>query len=148
MVLTHRLCLPDNQKVTFVGVKNGFSDIYVANIKTGDLQKITYDIYEDRDPSFSPSGESIAFVSDRPKDSDWEPGSFAIFLHTPLNEDKQLTRRLDYYAYPIFTHDGKNLIYTAGDSSYNLYVYSLAENKITNQTKFLDGVYYPSLSVG
>lgn len=136
----------DNQKITFVGVKNGFSDIYVADISTGDLQKITYDIYEDRDPSFSPSGESIAFVSDRPQNGDWEPGSFAIFLHTPLNEDKQLTQRLEYYAYPIFTHDGKNLIYTAGDSSYNLYVYSLAENKITNQTKFLGGVYYPSIS--
>lgn len=136
----------DNKKIAFVGVKNGFSDIYVADIKTGDLQKITYDIYEDREPSFSPSGESIAFVSDRPQEVDWEPGSFAIFLHTPLNENKQLTRRLDYYAYPIFTHDGKNLIYTAGDSSYNLYVFSFAENKVTQQTKFLDGVYYPSLS--
>lgn len=137
----------DNQKVTFVGVKNGFSDIYVADIVTGALQQKTYDIYEDRDPSFSPSGDTIVFVSDRPSDGEWEPGSFAIFLHTRQNGVKQLTGRLDYYAYPIFTPDGKNLIYTAGDSSYNLYVYSLTEQKVTNRTHFLGGVYYPSISV-
>ncbi|MEO0114759.1 MAG: BamA/TamA family outer membrane protein [candidate division WOR-3 bacterium] len=137
---------PDNQKVVFVGVKNGFSDIYVANINTGDLEKITYDIYEDRDPSFSPSGDTIVFVSDRPQDGEWEPGSFAIFLNPQPNSFQPLTGRLDYYAYPIFTPDGKNLIYTAGDSSYNLYVHSLTENKVTNRTKFLGGVYYPSIS--
>uniref|UniRef100_A0A7C6A8F0 Bacterial surface antigen (D15) domain-containing protein n=1 Tax=candidate division WOR-3 bacterium TaxID=2052148 RepID=A0A7C6A8F0_UNCW3 len=136
----------DNQKVTFVGVKNGFSDIYVADIKTGDWQKITYDIYEDRDPSFSPSGDTIVFVSDRPKEFEWSPGSFAIFLWTKQNSFEQLTCRQDYYAYPIFTPDGKSLIYTAGDSSYNLYIYSLTEKKVTNRTKFLGGVYYPSIA--
>ncbi len=139
----------DNQKVTFVGVKNGFSDIYVADIKSADLQKITYDIYEDRDPSFSPSGDTIVFVSDRPEDGEWEPGTFAIFLHSlkkPSGQSVRLTERLNYYAYPFFTPDGNNLIYTAGDSSYNIYVYSLNDNKVTHRTKFLGGVYYPSIS--
>ena len=136
----------DNKRITFVGVKNGFSDIYVTEIKSGKLEKITYDIYEDRDPSFSPGGDTIVFVSDRPTDTTWEPGSFAIFLRTPIKEYEPLTGRLEYYAYPIFTPDGKNLIFTAGDSSYNIYIYSLAEQKITNRTQFLGGVYYPSLS--
>ncbi|MEO0076116.1 MAG: BamA/TamA family outer membrane protein [candidate division WOR-3 bacterium] len=155
----------DNQNICFIGLKNGYADIYIANLKTGKLIRVTYDYYEDRDPAFTPDGKNIIFVSDRPSFGKWQIGAYGLFQVTVdnlLNESKnqdsknfsqtlQITpitnvNRMQYLACPTITFDNKHLIFVGSDSAYNLYIYSIDEQKITHKTDFNGGVYYPSVS--
>ncbi|MCX8015077.1 MAG: BamA/TamA family outer membrane protein, partial [candidate division WOR-3 bacterium] len=125
----------------------------------------TYDYYEDRDPTWTPDGKYIIFVSDRPNFGKWQIGAYGLFqarVDGLINEQKTLTSkdgnqileikpianidRAQYLAKPTVTADNKYLIFVASDSAYNIYIYSLDEQKLTHKTDFNGGVYYPSIS--
>jgi WD40 repeat protein len=138
---------PDGTKIVFVGVKNGFSDVYTTGVEGGEPTRTTYDIYEERDPVFSPGGDTIAFVSDRPDAGEtWIPGRYAIWLRTAAGEVKRLTERGGQISHPEFSHSGEYLLYAAADSASNLYAYSLATNRIVRRTNLLGDVSYLTLS--
>lgn len=60
---------PDGTRVAFSGLtRGGISDIYMLEMKTGKLSRVTDDPYEDLDPTWLPGGRSIVFSSDRAKD--------------------------------------------------------------------------------
>jgi WD40 repeat protein len=56
---------PDGKRVVFVGLCNGFSDLYVLDLETEEVTQLTDDLYSDRYPVWSPTGEWIAFASGR-----------------------------------------------------------------------------------
>jgi hypothetical protein len=138
---------PDGTRIVFVGVKNGFSDIYTTDVGGGEPTRVTYDIYEERDPVFSPGGDSIAFVSDRPDEGEtWVPGRYAIWTRNGAGEVERLTDRGGQFSHPEFSHSGQYLLYAASDSASNIYVYSLATNRIVRRTNLLGDVSYLTLS--
>jgi hypothetical protein len=62
---------PVSDKIAFCGLKNGQSDLYVVDIADShnvsySLERLTDDPYDDREPEWSPDGNEIVFVSDRP----------------------------------------------------------------------------------
>lgn len=138
---------PDGNRLAFVGLKNGFSDIYVVRVGGGEPERITYDMYEERDPSFSPSGDTLLFVSDRPDaGEEWVPGAYAVWLR---DKDGMLSRVSDRFAeagYPQLAHDGEHLFFVAADSAKNIYCFSLLESRVVRRTSLLGEVSYLSLS--
>jgi hypothetical protein len=57
---------PDGKRVAFSGLSfGGMSDLYVADLPSGRLARVTNDVYEDLDPAWLPGGESLVFASDR-----------------------------------------------------------------------------------
>jgi hypothetical protein len=57
---------PAGDRVAFSGLTlGGISDIWVLELASGRLQRITDDRYQDLDPTWLPSGESLVFASDR-----------------------------------------------------------------------------------
>lgn len=137
---------PDGTRILFTGLKDCYSDLFVYDLKSGQLSRKTADIYEDRDPSFSASGDSILFVSDRPDGDTWQPGNYAVFIATDSAAPVRLTPRTDYVAYPAFMPGDTEIAFVTSDSSYDMYVYSLAAKRVVRRTDFLGGVYYPTFS--
>jgi Tol biopolymer transport system component len=138
---------PDGRQIAFVGVKNGFSDVYTTEVNGGEPTRVTYDIYEERDPVFSPGGDSIAFVSDRPDQGEtWIPGRYAVWIRNGVGETDRLTDRGGQLSHPEFSHSGQYLIYAASDSASNVYAYSLATNRIVRRTNLLGDVSYLTFS--
>jgi Tol biopolymer transport system component len=138
---------PDGKMMVFVGLKNGFSDIYTVAVDGGEPKRVTYDIYEDRDPVFSPSGDSIAFISDRPDPGEaWIPGRYAVWLRDSEGSVTRLADRGGQLSHPEFSNSGQYLFYAASDSASNIYVYSLATNRVVRRTDFLGDVTYLTLS--
>jgi Tol biopolymer transport system component len=138
---------PDGKKIVFVGVKNGFSDVYTTEAGGGEPTRVTYDIYEERDPVFSPGGDSIALVSDRPDEGEaWIPGRYAVWIRNGAGELDRLTDRGGQLSHPEFSHSGQYLLYAASDSASNIYAYSLATNRIVRRTNLLGDVSYLTLS--
>ncbi|HTW91066.1 MAG TPA: BamA/TamA family outer membrane protein [bacterium] len=138
---------PDGRKIVFVGIKNGFSDIYTADVDGGEPTRVTYDVYDDRDPVFSPGGDSIAFISDRPDEGAvWSPGQYAVWIRDTSGVVNRLTARGGEISHPEFSHSGQYLLYAASDSASNIYVYSLATNRVVRRTDLLGDASYLTLS--
>uniref|UniRef100_A0A7C4TDM4 Bacterial surface antigen (D15) domain-containing protein n=1 Tax=candidate division WOR-3 bacterium TaxID=2052148 RepID=A0A7C4TDM4_UNCW3 len=135
---------PDGKKIIFSGLKDSYLDVYLLEIASGNIERITNDIYVDKYPVVADDGR-IAFVSDRPDSSEeYRYGDFALFI----KEDSiyRLTPRTNYVASPFFSSDTGIFFVADYDSAYNLYYYSFSVSQIIKQTKVLTGIYYPSIS--
>ena len=75
----HPTFSPDGTKILFERKLADFnSEIYVKNLTTGALQRLTYNSADDGMPSWSPDGSQIAFVSNRVKAT--IPQQWQIFI--------------------------------------------------------------------
>lgn len=56
---------PDGRSIAFSALDGGATDLYVYTLATGELTRLTADLYGDLQPTWSPDGRTIAFVTDR-----------------------------------------------------------------------------------
>ncbi len=137
---------PDGRQVTFVGLTDGHADLYTVSLNDGHLHQLTDDLYDDRDPDWSPDGNSIVFVSDRPDSGEYKYGSYALFVYTPGNL-RRITPRSSFLAFPFYHPVEPYIFFVADfDQAHNLYLFSIEENRIIKRTDILTSITYPSIS--
>lgn len=56
---------PDGLRVAFSALVNGFTDLFVYDLKANTLKRLTEDPYADLQPAWAKDGRTLAFVSDR-----------------------------------------------------------------------------------
>src|SRR5437773_2550349 len=56
---------PDGHTIALSGQKTGVSDLFTYDLDSKEVPRLTNDKYADLQPTFSPDGRTIAFVSDR-----------------------------------------------------------------------------------
>jgi len=56
---------PDGRRIALTRSDGGNMDVYLVEVASGQLSRITTTAGEDRDPAWSPDGAHIAFTSDR-----------------------------------------------------------------------------------
>lgn len=106
----------DNSKIVFPASDfGGRTDLYILDTKSNDLNRLTNDYYDDRDPDFSPDGNYIVFSSDRT--SYGIDKAYNLFLY----EIK--TGKIDYLTLgnhtdhsPHFSDDGQKIVFTSNAS--------------------------------
>ena len=139
----------DNQKVVFQGVdRKGFSDIYIYNLFTGFLRRLTNDYYDDRDPCFGLTENQIIFSSDR------TAGKFEkkynLFTYNLENHSiKYLTYLNSNSHSPAISPDKKDLLFTSQlDGVRNIYSMKIVNGKFSHQVKkvthFVTSAFDPS----
>jgi len=104
---------PDNDKIVFTGLSEaGNRDLYIVDVKTRKLEKLTDDFYDDKDPSWSNDGRYIVFSSDR--NVFGNDGYYNLFLYD-LNDSNiyYLTygKHNDYS--PSWSPDNKYIAFTS-----------------------------------
>lgn len=104
---------PDGDRFAFSSIgKSGYSDLYIYDLESQELQRLTNDSFDDRDPSWSPDGKFIAFSSDRTPTG--INGSYNLFTYGV--GDGQI-RYVTYGAQsdfsPSWSPDGGKLVYTS-----------------------------------
>ncbi|MDE7149622.1 MAG: hypothetical protein K2O01_04350, partial [Bacteroidales bacterium] len=60
---------PDGRSIAIAASSNGQSDIYLHNLTAGTDRQITFDLYDDRQPTFIPGTSLLVFESNRPDDT-------------------------------------------------------------------------------
>lgn len=100
---------PDGLRLVYASNQKGSLDIWLRDLSTGMPERLTQHVAVDTQPTFSPDGETIAFVSMR----DDVKGD--IYLRD-VRRDKltRLTDRSTEDAFPVFFPDGKSLVFASG----------------------------------
>lgn len=148
---------PGAKKVAFVGVtKEGYSDLYSYDFQTKLLERLTFDLYEEKDPRWSPDGRYIAFSSDR--GAFGKDGFLNLFLlDLSENQIKPLTSGPYHDLSCDWSFDGKDLVFSSDrNGAYNLYFLSLDSLKDFSKkgdffrpiqlTDLITGAFDPSFS--
>jgi Tol biopolymer transport system component len=103
----------DGNKIVFPALDmGGKSDLYIFEISSASLKRLTNDYYDDRDPDYSPDGKTIVFSSDRTTYG--VDNMYNLFIYDlETNSISYLTygKQIDYS--PQFSPDGKKIVYTS-----------------------------------
>jgi TolB protein len=123
---------PDGKKLALtLSGSNGNLDIYLLDLATQQLTRLTDDQSIDTEAVFAPDGKTIYFTSDR-------SGNPQIYRLTPGSTERprRVTFQGAYNARPRVSPDGKQLaLLTQVDGSYRIAVQDLASNNVTVLSK-------------
>ncbi len=148
-------------RLAFIGIKSGQSDVYVYDLGTGALTNLTDDIFSDSDPAWSADGLSVVFASDRGDMVDGKtPPGFRMqdfdYSETDLyriDSRSRVIERLTNYpgsseTSPAATPDGRHLFFISDlNGINNIYVMDFDSGRgIRPITNSISGVYQLSIS--
>lgn len=135
---------PDGTKVAFSWNKEGKWDIYIKELRSPKIRKLTSGPESALEPKWSPDGQQIAYVSDRAGDE-----NFDIFT-TPAKGEKPTRFTNDPYDNhsPSWTSDGKWIVFVSnrGGDNLNLYRLSTKTGEIQKLSEGEEPVFLFSLS--
>lgn len=93
------------------------SDIYIYTLATETITRVVESPFFDSDPSFSPDGKSILYVSDI-------DGNFEIYTKVlSTGETKRLTNNPGHESFPTYSPDGTQIIFNSDREKENNDVY-------------------------
>lgn len=136
---------PDGRKVVFTGNRvSGYSDLYILDLESGHLQRLTNDIYSDLDPCFGSEGRSIIFSSDRAAEGyDGYYSLYRLWL-----DDKSL-ERLTFGPYhdrgADESPDGQRIIFSSDrgeEKAFNIFSLDRDSN-LRQLTAYITGAFDP-----
>ena len=123
---------PDGNHIALAGLKDGAKNIYVFNIKSNELKRITNISGEAGNPKWSPDGYKIVFSAET------TTGEHIFEVEVKTGNIVQLTFGDWNDRSPEFSPDGKEIIFVSdrGDSVMDIYVYNI-ESKMSRRVSNL-----------
>ncbi|MGH7493521.1 MAG: peptidase MA family metallohydrolase [bacterium] len=136
---------PEGDKIVFVGISGGISDLYIAELASGKLEKLTDDRFAELHPQWSPDGLAIAFVTDRGPGTDEEKllfGDYDLAVYHLSDKSIELITSLPGNATsPQWSRDGSAIAFISDHQGIpNIYRVELADKSITALTSLRNGV--------
>ena len=136
---------PDGRSVVFAAIVNGYTDLFILDIETEQLRRLTSDFYSDLQPSWSPDGGAIAFVTDRFSTdlATLSYGNYRLGLIDPSTGEIQampvfgVGKHID----PQWAPDGQSLYFVTDVSGIsNVYRYEFQGGNLYQVTDLVTGV--------
>jgi Tol biopolymer transport system component len=136
---------PDGRYIAFSALQGGLTDIFLFDLQTEELKKLTDDIYSDLYPTWSPDGRTIAFVTDRFATdlSTLSIGNLQLGLLNPKTaEIEQIPGFIGAKNInPQWSPDAKSLYFISDQNGISdIYRIELASKKISQVTNLYTGV--------
>jgi Tol biopolymer transport system component len=147
---------PDGKKIVLSGMVQGISDLYLYDLETKKVDKLTDDFTANLHPAWSPDGKSIVFAQERiNNESNEKHFSFIISI---LDLATGNIRRLDVFndsfnLNPKFSPDGTEIYFLSdADGFRNLYRFDLNSGRVFRLTDYMTGIsgitdYSPAMSI-
>ena len=136
---------PDGRSLAFAAIVDGHTDLFILDLETEQLRRLTSDLYSDLQPAWSPDGGAIAFVTDRFTTdlSTLEYGNYRLGLIDPNSGEIQampvfgVGKHID----PQWAPDGQSLYFVTDVSGIsNVYRYEFQGGNLYQVTDLVTGV--------
>jgi len=153
---------PSGDKIVLVGLKDAQNDLYIYNLKSKTISRLTDDYFDDRYPRWSSDGKEICFSSERFVDKVREKPAnewkyifsnlfYNIFIYDLASDSILAVTNQNYdNQYPIWSLDNKYIIFTSyKDSIANVYAYNMSNDKsggFAHITNVLSGCFSPDIT--
>jgi len=121
---------PNGENIALTISKKGNKDIYLYNLKSEKLKRLTTNLSIDTEASFSPDGKSIAFTSNR-------TGQVQVYIkNLKTGKISRATFEGSYNAKAVFSPDGRDLalIHRVG-KDYRVALLDIASRDLTVMTR-------------
>jgi hypothetical protein len=140
---------PHADSIAVVGVRGDRSDIYLVDVKTRRVSRITNDTYDEMELAWRPDGKGITFASDRGAPVVLQPvhqphsfGSYGIFDLDLAS--RQVSRVVDTGGEdhcPAWSADGTKLAFVSDRSGTpNIHLFDVRDSSLTQLTDVEGGV--------
>jgi Tol biopolymer transport system component len=140
---------PVSDSLVVTGLKDGRSDLWLINVASGAVTRLTDDTWDEKEPVWSPDGRRITFASDRSAPVVLEPartqegyGRYGIF-ELDLASDtvaKVLDTAGEDHS-PAWSPSGEELAFVSNrNGTPNLYLYEQSTQLVTQLTDVVGGI--------
>ena len=89
---------PDGRSLVISGQATGVSDLFIFDLDSKQVRRLTNDKFADLQPAFSPDGKSIAFTSDRGRNTQFDALTFSEHTIAVLDVATGAVRVLPLFA--------------------------------------------------
>ena len=129
------MCIRDSydgsgERIVFSALKEGQTDLYVIELLTGAVDRLTFDLFNDTHPSWHPTTGEIVYTSER-------GGKNRLVL---INPDRGTERVLTDGTYnaisPSWTPSGKSILFCSDRQGiYDIHKLEIVENDKENNSQ-------------
>jgi hypothetical protein len=137
---------PDGHTIALSGQTTGVSDLFLYDLNTKQVRRLTNDKYADLQPSFSPDGRTIVFVSDRGAGSTLEQLRFTEMTVATIDVQSGAVTLLPLFQNskhinPQYGPDGNSIYFIANPEGVpDIFRYGLTDRRIERITHVQTGV--------
>ena len=129
------------ERIVFTALKEGQTDLYVMDLDTETVSRLTRDPFNDTHPSWHPTKNLIVYASER------EHKNRLILIDMDQRTEQLLTDNTSNTISPIWMSDGESLLFCADRSGvYDAYKFHIENMETTRLTNLITGCSNPSFS--
>ena len=136
---------PEGDRLVFVGIRGGISDLYLLDLHSEALTRLTNGKFATLHPQWAPHSDRIAFITDKNSDDAQKKLVFSNFdlaiYHLDDNTIEMLKELPGDVTTPQWSPDGSELAFVSDHQGIpNIYRMKLADGSLTRVTSLKSGV--------
>jgi len=136
---------PEGDRIAFVGIRGGISNLYLLDLETGKLDQKTDSRYTVFHPQWSADGKSIVYTTDQGPDSDAQALIFSDYdiarYHLDSGEIEFLTDLNGSVTNPQLSPDGETVAFISDHQGIaNIYQMNINTRELRRLTSLKNGV--------
>ncbi|HSJ64437.1 MAG TPA: BamA/TamA family outer membrane protein [Gemmatimonadaceae bacterium] len=135
-----------NDQIAFSGMQGGISDLYVLDLASEQVVRLTNDRHADLQPAWSPDGNTLAFTTDRGPATDFTRLTYSKMTLATLDLNSRQVRTHPVFEgakhiNPQFSPDGTSLYFISDREGFSdIYRLAIADGAVYQVTRLATGV--------
>jgi WD40 repeat protein len=137
---------PDGNFIAVSGLAGGISDLYLLDVRNGQVRQLTNDRYAEIHPAWSPDGATIAFATDRGPSTDFQTLRYGEMNLGLIDVASGAVRELEIFpgakhTNPQYAPDGRQIYFISDREGYSdIYRIDLASSDVFQVTRAATGI--------
>ncbi len=143
--ITNPAWSPDGKSLVVSALVEGQNDLYLYNLKSNTVSRLTNDPASELHAAWSPDGTTLVFSTDQISlqhgrtNGKWTYGLSTLNLETGVQKNLKVFHGADNFN-PVFDHEGNIIFLSNRDGFRNMYRYAPATDSIFQMTNLATGI--------